>query len=59
MSCPTPTEALSPAARELFALIRPAHLRVDVDLDAGDKGLVAADAARAGELRTKLSSQSS
>ena len=62
MSCPTPTEALSPAARELFALIRPAHLRVDVDLDAGDKGLDrrrrgagrrVADQARARSLRNR------
>ncbi|MGA3354551.1 MAG: hypothetical protein ABSD85_15420 [Acidimicrobiales bacterium] len=53
VSCAEPAEILSPAARELFTLLRPAHLRFAVDLE-GNLASLAAAAQLASELSTQL-----
>jgi len=54
MLCADPTDALSSPARELFALIRPAHLRFEIDLDEDVEGHIANAARRAAELDAEL-----
>lgn len=54
VSCSSPEESLSKAASELFALVRPAHVRCEVDLDAAAEHKIAVAAARALEVEARL-----
>ena len=54
VSCTSPAESLSSAARDLFGLVRPAHVRFDVDLDKDAEELAATAATLASDLQTKL-----
>ena len=54
ISCSRPNEALSAAALELFALMRPAHVRCDVDLSAEAEQAIAVAADRGAQVRAKL-----